>query len=536
MRACATFAGVIVLALFAAVFALRPPSPAPANAPPSAFSAARAMPDVNAIARAPHPIRSAEQSRVRDYLFGRMVALGLTPQLRPVDSEKGTLFNILGVLPGADPKARALLLMAHYDSVPPGPGAADDGAGVAAVLETVRALAASGPQARDVMVLLTDGEEPGLYGAKSFFTNDPASAHAWIAINLEARGNRGKAVMFETNRQGGALVGLLTRSGALTGASSLMPDLYRRLPNDTDPSPALQRGVAGINFAFFGGLDAYHGPSDTPERLDKGSLQSIGDQALAAARVLATTPALPGRALDQVYADILGGPILTYPADAGWLIIAAAIVCIAIAAWNGLKRDETGIAGVSGGFGAFAGLIAVLILVLPGDGLIRSQIAGRHLAPFLRRGAEVLTGAALLAAGLALVWFWLASKALRPASLRLGALKVLALLAVFLQLTAPLDAFMVAWPLLLAAIAVAFADRPLIATPFALAGLAQVFYWAGLLFALIGQTTPAILVPISAVSVALLLAVAPTPGRMAALVGGAVAMVGLALTLAAMRA
>ena len=72
---------------------------------------------------------------------------------------------------------------------------------MAAALETVRALKASGPGKRDVMVLLTDGEEPGLYGAKAFFTSDPARTHVGVVINLEARGNRGRAVMFETHRQ-----------------------------------------------------------------------------------------------------------------------------------------------------------------------------------------------------------------------------------------------------------------------------------------------------------------------------------------------
>jgi hypothetical protein len=539
VKSCAILAAVIALAAAIAVLALRPPAPLPVTAPAQSFSAARALPDIAAIAQRPHPIRTPEQARVRDYLFGRMADLGLAPQLRPAQSEQGEVYNLLGVLPGADRSAPAVLLMAHYDSVPAGPGAADDGAGVAAILETVRALQASGPRRRDVMVLLTDGEEPGLYGAKAFFASDPMRGHVGAAVNLEARGDRGRAVMFETHRQGGAMIALLTRQGALTGASSLMPDLYRRLPNDTDLTEALNHGYPGVNFAFFGGLDAYHQPTDTLQRLSRGSLQSIGQQALAAARALAMAPALPGLAPDQVYADVLGGPILRYPPLAGWLILLAAGVGISAAAWRSLKDKQTSIAGIAAGVGAFALLLLALAGALIGDGMLRERIAGPHLAPFLRHANAVLGGAALLCAGVAIVWLWLMRKRLQPASLSLGALKGVALLAVLAQAFAPLDAFMLAWPLLLAVLATLLwawkPDAPLRAAPFALAALAQLFYWTGLMFTLAGQETPAIIAPFAAVATALLLPLAPRPGRWAAVGGVVLAVAGLTLTLAAMR-
>ncbi|MFX9054231.1 M20/M25/M40 family metallo-hydrolase, partial [Acinetobacter baumannii] len=79
--------------------------------------------------------------------------------------------NIIGVLQGTDPSLPAIALMAHSDSVPGSPGAADDAAGVSAVLEVVRALKAAGPHRRDVVVIITDGEEAGLLGARAFFAS-----------------------------------------------------------------------------------------------------------------------------------------------------------------------------------------------------------------------------------------------------------------------------------------------------------------------------------------------------------------------------
>ena len=539
MKAWAVFAGVIALALAIAFLALRPPSAAPANSPAQRFAAARALPDIAAIAQRPHPILSPDEARVRGYLVQRLTALGLAPSLRPFASDEGELVNILGVLPGADRAAPAVLLMAHYDSVPTGPGAADDGAGVASILEIVRALQASGPRRRDVMVLLTDGEEPGLYGGKSFFSSDPLRGHVGAVINLEARGDRGRAVMFEVHRQGGAMVGFLLQAGALSGASSLMPDMYRRLPNNTDLTEALKRGYPGINFAFFGGLDAYHRPSDTVARLDPGSLQHIGDQVLAAARALATAPALPGRAPDQVYGDLLGGPILHYPTVAGWALLALAIAGLAIAIVQAATEERATGWGLAIGALGFLALLALLAAVLAADGMIRDTLAAGHFGPLLRHGGEALAGGALLAGGCVLLWLHLAQRLLRPASLCLGALAALALLCGLLQTTVPLDAFMLAWPLLLGSVAAVlharFGDRPWISAPVILAALAQLFYWTGLLFALVGQETPAVLAPFAAVAVVLLLPLAPRAGRVAALSGAGLMLLGLALSLAATR-
>src|SRR5690606_41022972 len=116
-----------------------------------------AMADVRELAQRPHPVGSADHARVRGYLQGRMTALGLdtTVQTGPIsrgsarylrrmggspEAANFTASNLVGVLPGRDPALPAVALMAHYDTVPMSAGAADDSAGVAAILETVRAI------------------------------------------------------------------------------------------------------------------------------------------------------------------------------------------------------------------------------------------------------------------------------------------------------------------------------------------------------------------------------------------------------------
>jgi hypothetical protein len=537
MKAWGALAAILVVALGLAALALRTPMPRPLDAPAAAFSAARAMADVNAIATAPHPMGSPQAARVRAYLMGRMAALGLAPQARPFESPQGPGVNLLGVLRGEDPAMPAILLMAHSDSVPTGPGAADDGAGVAAALETVRALSVQHGRRRDVMVLITDGEEAGLLGAKAFFAADPARAHVGFVINLEARGDRGRAVMFETHKGAAPLIAFLVDHNALGGASSLMPDVYRRLPNDTDLTVALKQGIDGVNFAFFAGFNAYHRPSDTPAALDPGSLQHIGAQALAAAQALVRAR-LPGHAPDQVYADVLGGPVLQYPAVVAWAILVLGALGLLGSAIKALQERRTSPWGMAAGAGAFAGLIVAIGLVLYLAGLLRHALAGPHFAPLLRHPGQVLAGIALMAAGLGLVWLWAAAKAIRPASLALGALMLIGALSVALQVVAPLDAFIFVFPWVLTVVGqiLGGTDRRMVGPLFALAALAQLFYWTGLVFSLVGQATPATLLPFAALGAMVLLTRAPVAGPTAALIGAGWTSAGLALSLLALLA
>jgi hypothetical protein len=490
---------------------------------------------VEAIAQAPHPIGSAQAQTVQAYLLQRMSALGLSPAARPFASPAGAGRNLLGVLPGVNRDAPAVLLMAHSDSVPAGPGAADDGAGVAAVLETVRGLETA-KRYRDVMVLFTDGEEAGLLGAKAFFTNDPARAHVGVVINLEARGDKGRAVMFETNRQAAPLITALIEGNALTGASSLMPDLYRRLPNDTDLSQALAHGYEGLNFAFFAGLDAYHRPNDTAQRLDPASLQHLGEQVLAAAKALAVKRNLPGQAPDQVYADLLGRPVLQYPLAAGWALLGLAALGVAGSALKALQERRATTLGLLGGVGAFLALVLLVAIALMAASLLRGLIAGGHLAPILRQFGQVAAGATLLGAGAAMIWLRVATPVLRPASLAIGAQIAVTLTAAVVQATAPLDAFIFVWPLVLSVVGMILTapDRRFIGPLFALAACAQVFYWGGQAFALVGQASPWLLTPFGALAAMTLLPLEPRAGRTALALGVAWAAAGLTLCLLAL--
>ena len=78
-------------------------------------------------------------------------------------------FNILAELPGTDKADEVVMLGAHFDSWHSATGATDNAAGVAATMEAMRILKASGVRLRrTVRLALWTGEEQGLLGSRAY--------------------------------------------------------------------------------------------------------------------------------------------------------------------------------------------------------------------------------------------------------------------------------------------------------------------------------------------------------------------------------
>lgn len=386
----------LAAALGLAVITTQTPKPAPANGAATGFSAARAMADVRVMARSPRPIGSTDHALVQAYLYGRMAQLGLSPTLqagalspaavRRIEDRGETVeglsvVNLVGVLPGRNPSLPLVVLMAHYDSVPGSPGAADDASGVAAVLEAVRAIKVRGPADRGLVVLLTDGEELNLDGARAFFSEHPLRDRVGAVVNLEARGGGGRAMMFETGPGNAQTIDLYARvtrhadGGASSNALAIF--VYRLMPNGTDFTLAADRGLTGINLAFIGRPAQYHSPSSTPDALDQGSLQHIGSQALEMTDALVRAPVLPKATQNAVYADVFGLGVLRHGPGTGWGLLGLAFLLTGFAAWG--ARHATGLSlrqfgkGVSGG----VWLLAAGIVVAQAVRVLAGPVGGR---------------------------------------------------------------------------------------------------------------------------------------------------------------
>src|SRR3546814_196684 len=86
-------------------------------------------------------------------------------------------YNTIAEIPGAGSKAREVVMLgAHMDSWHTGTGAADNGAGVAVMMEAVRILKKIGAKPhRTIRIALWSGEEQGLVGSGDYVARTFAS-------------------------------------------------------------------------------------------------------------------------------------------------------------------------------------------------------------------------------------------------------------------------------------------------------------------------------------------------------------------------
>ncbi|MFH0947132.1 MAG: M20/M25/M40 family metallo-hydrolase [Planctomycetota bacterium] len=412
-----------------------------------------------------HPIGSAEHERVKNWLLARFLELGLEPEVQTATAafNRASLFatvqNLVALLPGSAGNEKAILLAAHYDSVPTAPGAADDAAGVAALLEVLRALRAGPPLKNDVIFLITDGEEVGMMGARAFVDSHPAAERVGVVINLEARGHRGPSIMFETSDGNDRLVRHLNEL-ADPVAGSLTYEVYRALPNDTDMSVFKEAGMAGLNFAFIGGLSHYHTVLDSPANLDPGSLQHHGESVLSLTRSLGDVPletlAASG---NRTYFSLLRGCVVHYPEWLAWPFTLLSVVMVGLMLSLGVRVGRLSMRSVQVGVRVVFISAAVSVLVsLLLTWLLTSKAREDPFAQgVLTYGsASIMVGLLLITLSLHLLVLSRLRARSTLEALWAGALLVLAVLNVLVTLVVPGASYVLTWPLLAAALALFF--------------------------------------------------------------------------------
>ena len=394
-----------LLGLVAGLSVLILPSPAPTTADPTEFSAEHAMTSINRLADEPHSVlRREAHDRARDDVIGMFTDLGYTPTVHsdpmfdlsdPADKrifdglsaeQQATLKDaptdtIVVDVPGKS--ERTMALMAHYDSatveadenghqqITDGTslGAADDGYGVAAIVETLRALKAEGRQPENSLkIVITDGEEIGLVGARNEMRHHRADyENVDLVLNLEARGTSGPALMFETSPNNSAVAGYFLSHVEQPATGSLLPSLYARMPNTTDMAALIPEGFTVLNIAAIGEAEHYHHATDAPRYVDHSTLQHYGDQVLGLTRAWAFDGQAPTLTADGDlhFFQLWRGMTVRYPATVGTgvgcLAIIAAIGAVAVRArslrWKRVLGSVWGLTWRAAFASAVAGLV-----------------------------------------------------------------------------------------------------------------------------------------------------------------------------------
>lgn len=339
---------VLALVLFLSIEGLRPAAPRPLNASPSEFSAERAREILNRLVGdgIPHPTGSPENDAVRRRVMDEFSKLGFQPTVQQgfacdKEGDCATVQNVLARLDGNEP-GEAVMVAAHYDSVPAGPGAFDDGAGVATVLEAARALKSLPQPRHSVIFLVDDGEEPGLIGARVFVDQHPWAKEVRAVVNIDSRGTTGPSLMFETGDANEWAVRAYAARATRPETSSIFYEGYKRYPNDTDFTVFKAAGYQGVNFANIGGVVHYHTPLDNFANANPATLQHHGDNALSSLETLANTEISSPPRASAVYFDVFGRWVICWPANRTLKIaLSSAILLFLEIGWLIYKKRVT---------------------------------------------------------------------------------------------------------------------------------------------------------------------------------------------------
>ena len=463
LRGAAAFVAAIGLlgeALALVQARLQPPPARGEDAPEDMFSATRALARLGRLIGddAPHPVGSPAAARLRDKMLAEFAALGVAAEVQegfacgPRSAGCGRVWNVVAALPGRE-EGPALLVSAHYDSVAAGPGAGDDGSGVAASFEVARALLA-GPRPRNpVVFVLVDGEESGLLGAQAFVDAHPRAASIGAVVNLDAGGTRGVTSLTRTTASNDGLVAAVAEAVPQPYGASVIGAVYGLTPYDTDFTVYKNAGWPALDFGFGEDKAHYHTALDRLANLDPPSVQHLGDTALGTVRALAEADlaGLPERS--RVYVDALGGALLHVRVL--WVPIFAALALAGLLpAARRLAREGGGdrrawwrrglgfVALVLGPAAIGAGLMAAIAW------LTAAEVAG-HADPL---PARIALWTAVLAVGGALVGPLARADAVARAWLWLGPWLALALISAITAVALPGASVGVLPPALVAAL------------------------------------------------------------------------------------
>jgi hypothetical protein len=202
----------------------------------------------------------------------------------------GNCRNVLGVLPGSDSALAAeyVVLCAHYDHVGYGSrrnsngpigfihnGADDNASGVAAMLETIEALASlTEPPKRSILFALWDSEENGLNGSRHWVSNPTIPLRSiTAAINLDMVGRlRNDRLTVYGTRTSAGLRRLMCEANR---GCELWLDFSWEMKDDSDHHNFFAAGIP-VTMFHTGLHDDYHRPSDDAAKINAGGIERVG--------------------------------------------------------------------------------------------------------------------------------------------------------------------------------------------------------------------------------------------------------------------
>lgn len=231
----------------------------------------------------------------------------------------------------------AVMLNCHFDSVPGSPGASDDAANCAIMMELISIWSSRETKNRHSIIFLFNGaEEIGLRASHGFITQHEWAKDIRLFVNLEAAGSGGKETLFQT---GPGNSWLLNHYKAVSRpfAQAVGEEIFQSgiIPSDTDFRIFRDFGkMPGLDFAHASKGYRYHTKFDSIEFLSVGVLQRTGENILRLIDSIVNSHELDDITKysddsSSVYFDFLGFFFVHYSKDIG-AVINFAVVLFAI--------------------------------------------------------------------------------------------------------------------------------------------------------------------------------------------------------------
>lgn len=359
--------------------------------------------DLQQISASYHPYNSLANDQVHDYLVSTVREITKGVSGVTIDTEPQTIFldtprsikyfeanNVLVKLKGRNASAPALLVSAHYDSVPTGKGTTDDGVGTATMLGLLRLFTADRLE-RTVIFNFNNNEEFGLLGAEAFVRH-PWAAEVETFLNLEGAGSGGKAILLQTTDYE---VAKHYRDARSPAADSIVQQGFQggAVGSLTDFNVYRDAGMRGVDIAFFKPRAWYHTVRDDIKDISKDSVAHMFVNAIDVARSLGSAPDFnstsPSQSIENgVFFTFLGRYFVIVPLTTLLLINVALLVVGPIITYllylRVIKSRGWSDAGSSRAiFAIFVSLAAALFMSLYYTAINPLVVVSDFVSPFL---------------------------------------------------------------------------------------------------------------------------------------------------------
>ncbi|KAK0635733.1 putative zinc metalloprotease NCU04133 [Bombardia bombarda] len=239
--------------------------------------------------------------------------------IRGKQDDQGSWWNANSVDTARRNEKGLTLVNAHIDSVSTGFGATDDGMGVVTCLQTIKYFSHPDHQPeRGIVVMLNNGEEDFLYGARAF-GQSPLAPFIHTFVNLEGAGAGGRALAFRSTdlEVTAAYAGTSDPFGTILTSDAFGLGFVR---SGTDYSVLHDiYGERGLDVAFYKPRARYHTNQDDAKHSSRNSLWHMISAAIHTTEQLSgdTGDTFTGPRADGARGKVANGS----PSDGVWFDI-----------------------------------------------------------------------------------------------------------------------------------------------------------------------------------------------------------------------